>query len=100
MTALTLAEAIKEIETALPKVTWKPGEISADIAAEADELHVRGYSGEADGWEFIIALWRILPESMANHDTCDGAARKGGLVVRLPLALAKRAGELAEKRNG
>lgn len=87
----TLAEALQEIETALPKVLWQRGRVDSP-----DGFDARGYEGDADGWRFVIAIWRILPKEMANHDTCDGAASKGGLIIRLPHAIAMRAAGLAE----
>jgi hypothetical protein len=85
----TLAGALAEIQAALPKVFWY--EFQAPFA-EGNEA--RGLSGEADGWKFVLFVWRILPESTWGS---DGTATKGGLVMRLTPELAKLAGDLATK---
>jgi hypothetical protein len=88
---MRFADALIEIEAALPKVTWrkledKPAEMPASFVA---------YDGSADGWRFLACTW-IQNCDPPTDRTYDGTATKGGLVLHLTLDLSIKAVKLAE----
>jgi hypothetical protein len=92
----TLAEALAEIEAALPRVAWQKSPVQPDLSL------AKSYDGNADGWRFLIVTWKsgIDPAGAVwNGPGCDGTATKGGLVMRLTPELAKLAGEFATKEQ-
>jgi hypothetical protein len=90
-------EVLSEIDRALPKVTWRLGEIEEDEIKRAvmREVSFRSFGGEADGWRFIVCTWHEKGDPPGDR-TFDGTAAKGGVILHLTLELAMKAVTLAE----
>lgn len=94
---MRFSEALAEIDLALPKVTWRLGEVEKDEVKRAalQELSFRAFGGKADEWSFIVCTWHEKHDPPGDR-SYDGTATKGGLIFHLTLELAIKAVKLAE----